>query len=52
MLHGEGGLAKTAIVKQWAKKNNINLLNKKASSMDETDLGGVTAPSTERKGMA
>ena len=21
MLHGEGGLAKTAIVKQWAKKN-------------------------------
>ena len=52
MLHGEGGLAKTAIVKQWAKKNNINLLNKKASSMDETDLGGVTAPSTEKKGMA
>ncbi len=52
MLHGEGGLGKTAMVSQWAARNNINLVNKKASTMDETDLGGAMSPSTERKGIA
>lgn len=52
MLHGEGGLGKTAMVSQWANRNNINLVNKKASTMDETDLGGAMSPSTERKGIA
>lgn len=52
MLHGEGGLGKTAMVSQWADRNNINLVNKKASTMDETDLGGAMSPSTERKGIA
>ena len=32
--------------------HNINLVNKKASTMDETDLGGAMSPSTERKGIA
>ena len=40
MLHGEGGLGKTAMVSQWAARNNINLVNKKASTMDETDFSG------------
>lgn len=52
MLHGEGGLGKTAMVSQWAARNNINIVNKKASTMDETDLGGAMSPSTERKGIA
>lgn len=52
MLHGEGGLGKTAMVSQWAARNNINLVNKKASTMDETDLGGAMSPSTDRKGIA
>lgn len=52
MLHGEGGLGKTAMISQWATRNHINLVNKKASAMDETDLGGAMSPSTERKGIA
>ena len=41
---GEAGTGKTAIVKKWAKDNGINLVDIKASTMDETDLGGAIAP--------
>lgn len=47
LIIGEAGIGKTAIVKKWAEDNNINLVSVKASTMDETDLGGAIAPDNE-----
>lgn len=41
---GKAGTGKTSRIKQWAKDNNINLVTKQASVLDETDLGGAPAP--------
>lgn len=40
---GAAGTGKTARITAWAKKNNINLVKCLASTMDDTDLGGVIA---------
>lgn len=51
LLEGDAGFGKTAIVKEWAKKNNINLVYKDAKTMNATDLGGMLArdPDNPRK---
>lgn len=41
LLIGEAGTAKSSIVRQWAKDNNINLYEVRAANMDDTDLGGA-----------
>lgn len=41
LLSGDAGFGKTAIVKEWARKNNINLVYKDAKTMDAMSLGGV-----------
>ena len=38
---GEAGTGKTSRIKAWAAENNVNLVTVLASSMDDTDLGGV-----------
>ena len=48
LIVGEAGIGKTAIVKKWARDNNINVVDIKASTMDETDLGGAIAPGGEK----
>lgn len=42
---GPAGTGKTAVVNQWAAKNNINLFDVKAAGMDATDLKGALSPS-------
>ncbi len=42
---GPAGTGKTAIINQWAAKNNINLFDVKAAGMDATDLRGALSPS-------
>lgn len=49
LLKGPAGSGKTSRVKSWAKQNNINLFVVSASSMDESDLGGVIVPDNENK---
>lgn len=49
LIVGEAGIGKTAIVQQWAKDNGINLVSIKASTMDETDLGGAISPGGENR---
>ena len=46
---GAGGTGKTARVKQWAARNHINLVIIPASTMDDTDLGGVIAGNIQDK---
>ena len=41
LLVGEAGTGKTARIKAWAKSRGINLVQKMASTMDDTDLGGA-----------
>lgn len=41
LFTGPAGTGKTARIKAWARKNNINLVKTIAGTMDETDLGGV-----------
>lgn len=41
IIEGVGGIGKTAIVKQWAKKNNINLYVRNAASMTQEAVGGL-----------
>lgn len=43
LLVGDAGFGKTQIVRQWAAKNNINLVYKDAKTMNATDLGGIVA---------
>ena len=50
MLVGQAGTGKTAIVKKWAKKRNINLVAKNASSFDKTDMGGAVAAKVDDQG--
>mgnify|MGYP002762185699 CR=1 FL=1 len=45
LFTGPAGTGKTAIINQWAAKNNINLFNVKAAGLDVTDLRGAIAPS-------
>ena len=40
---GEAGTGKTARIKAWARKYNINLVTTKAGELDDTDTGGVLA---------
>lgn len=49
LIIGEAGIGKTAIVKKWARDNGINLVDIKASTMDETDLGGAISPGGENR---
>ena len=41
LIVGIAGMAKTAIVKQWARKNNINLYAIDAGKLQPEDLGGI-----------
>jgi len=41
LLIGEAGTGKSARVRAWARKHNINLFEVRAAGMDETDLGGI-----------
>lgn len=45
---GEAGSGKTARINAWAKKHNINLITILASTMDDTDLGGVISGNMEK----
>lgn len=47
LLVGEAGTGKTARIRAWAKKNNINLFEVRAAGMDDTDLGGASVPMGE-----
>lgn len=40
---GTAGTGKTSRIQAWARKNNVNLVKILASTMDDTDLGGVIA---------
>ena len=40
---GEAGTGKTARIRTWARKHNINLVTLKAGELDDTDTGGVIA---------
>jgi len=44
---GEAGTGKSAVIRQWAKDNDINLFEVRAAGMDATDLGGAIAPDKE-----
>lgn len=46
---GGAGTGKTERIEKWAKRNNINLVKKSASSMDEGDIGGALAPDMAAK---
>lgn len=41
LIVGAAGFAKTAIVKQWARKNGINLYALDAGKLNPEDLGGI-----------
>lgn len=41
---GNAGTGKTGRIRDWAKKNHINLVIVSAATMDDTDLGGALAP--------
>lgn len=41
LLVGDAGSGKSAIVRQWAKDNNINLVYKDIKTITPTDLGGM-----------
>ena len=43
LFTGPAGVGKTARIKAWARKNNINLVKTIAGTMDEADLGGLPA---------
>lgn len=49
LVIGEGGTGKTARIKQWARDNGINLFEKDAKTMDETDLGGIPSVTSDGK---
>lgn len=49
LLIGEAGTGKTERVKGWARKHNINVLEKNATDLDELDLGGVVSANSEAK---
>lgn len=44
---GGAGTGKTSRITAWAKKNGLNLVKVLASTMDDTDLGGVIAANTK-----
>lgn len=46
-VEGEAGTGKTAIIKKWARENNINLYTLSAASMDDTEIGGALVPDRE-----
>ena len=50
LLVGGAGTGKSSIVNQWAKKRNVNLISKNASSFDKTDMGGGVAPEVDDAG--
>lgn len=41
LIVGAAGFAKTAIVKQWARKNGVNLYALDAGKLNPEDLGGI-----------
>ena len=47
LIIGEGGTGKTQRVRAWARANGINLFEKNAKSLDETDLGGIISRSKD-----
>lgn len=46
---GEAGTGKTARIKAWARKNNINLVIVKAGELDDTDTGGIIAGNIQQQ---
>ena len=44
LLVGGAGVGKTARVKAWAKKRNVTIVLKLASSLERVDMGGVQTP--------
>ena len=49
LLIGQAGVGKTSRINEWARKNNIALLNKDAKSLEPTDLGGIVSKDDENK---
>lgn len=43
LLIGQSGAGKTAVIEEWCRKHNINLIKKLASHLDEADVGGAIA---------
>lgn len=43
LVVGPAGTGKTARIKQWATRNNINLVSVDAKTLDPSDLGGMIA---------
>lgn len=41
LIIGMGGTGKTSMIEQWAHENNLNLVTKSASIMDDADLNGI-----------
>ena len=50
LLVGGAGTGKSSIVRQWAKKRNVNLISKNASSFDKADMGGGVAAEVDETG--
>lgn len=48
LFTGKAGTGKTSRITAWAKRNNINLLKKQASSLDDSDIGGALAANLEK----
>lgn len=44
LLVGDPGVGKTAMVNQWARKHGINIFNVQASTMDDSEVGGMNLP--------
>lgn len=49
LVVGRAGTGKTSRIQAWADRNNVNLLRKAASIMDEADLSGVPVANMETK---
>lgn len=47
LVTGPAGIGKTAIVKQWARKRGVRIVQQDAKSMDVSDIGGAVAPDRE-----
>lgn len=50
LVIGRAGTGKSEIIQDWAKRRNINLISKNASSFDKTDMGGAVAQAVDDTG--
>ena len=50
LLVGGAGTGKSSVVRKWAEKRNINLIQKSAGAMDKSDMGGAVARAVDAQG--